>query len=114
MGHAAAIVTAECFANTGIKFAAPASVNICNEGTWSGRIWRTQRYDCSDGCYTVKKPLGTDRCDDPRALYQVESECYGSNSCARTFKWPSCRNSYQCRGAYSNGCDSNNLYRIGW
>lgn len=114
MGLATAIVTAACFANTGVKFAAPVSVNACNEGTWSGRIWRTQRYDCSDGSYTVNKPLGTDRCDDPRALYQVESDSYGSNSCERMYQCTSCCNSEECQGANNNRYFLNHLYRIGW
>ena len=85
-----------------VAIAAPAQANTCRESIWGDDMWGNKRYDCSDGSYTLKKPLYQDRWDDPFTTYELESDSYGSNKWTGKCKYSSFGNSYECRGQSKN------------
>jgi len=81
-----------------VATAGTASADTCRESLWGEDIWGNKRFDCSDGTYTLKKPFGTNRWDDPWADYRFEKDGYfRGNGWSGTCTYDSFWDEYECR-----------------
>ena len=95
----AAAITIAVAATTftfGAVVASPASAENCRPSIYGTDIFGNQKYNCSDGSYTLKKPMFSDRWDDPMSTYELKKD-YGYGTKSQKCRYNSFSNGYKCR-----------------
>jgi hypothetical protein len=95
----AAVVAVAVVASTlafGVVAASPASAENCRPSMYGKDIFGNQKYNCSDGSYTLKKPMFSDRWDDPLSTYELKKD-YGFGTKSQKCRYSSLSKGYNCR-----------------
>ena len=77
--------------------ASPANADTCRESFLGDDFLGNKRFDCPDGTYTLKKPLGGYGWDSPVYEYEFEKDSMWGSGWSGTCRYESFRNSYDCR-----------------
>lgn len=80
----------------GTLVAAPAQAENCRSSIYGTDIFGNPKYNCSDGSYTLKKPMWSNSWDDPFTTYELKKD-YGFGSKSQKCRYDSLFKRYNCR-----------------